>query len=47
MERNKVVLGIDVGGTNTNFGLIKEDGEDILFESIPTNSHEPAKKTLC
>lgn len=44
MERNKVVLGIDVGGTNTNFGLIKEDGEDILFESIPTNSHEPAEK---
>lgn len=44
MERTKVVLGIDVGGTNTNFGLIKENGEDILFESIPTNSNEPAER---
>lgn len=41
MEKKQLVLGIDIGGTNTVFGLIDQNGNDYLLESIPTNSNQP------
>jgi len=38
----KVVLGIDIGGTNTVFGLIEKSGNILFSEHIPTFGHEPA-----
>ncbi len=37
MEKQKLILGIDLGGTNTKFGLMDEDGEFVYDGSIPTN----------
>lgn len=37
----KLVLGIDIGGTNTVFGLIDQEGNEYLMSSIPTNSNQP------
>lgn len=37
----KLALGIDIGGTNTTFGLIDQEGNDYLMSSIPTNSNQP------
>ncbi len=34
----KNVLGIDIGGTNTKWGIISENGEVLVHESIPTKS---------
>jgi glucokinase len=36
MEKRKLAIGIDIGGTNTAFGFIDENGECILQSSIPT-----------
>ena len=38
----KVILGIDIGGTNTVFGLIEKSGNILFSEHIPTFGHEPA-----
>ena len=37
----QVVLGIDIGGTNTVYGLITKKGEVIHHESIPTKGSLP------
>lgn len=37
----ELVLGIDIGGTNTVFGLIDKEGNDYLMDSIPTNANQP------
>lgn len=42
MELKQVVLGIDVGGTNTVMGLVDEDGNCYLKTEIPTLGHLPA-----
>ena len=34
-------LGVDIGGTNTVFGLIDRDGHIIKKDSILTNSKRP------
>lgn len=39
----ELVLGIDIGGTNTVFGLIDKEGKDYLLDSIPTNANQPAE----
>lgn len=44
MERMDVVLGIDIGGTNTEFGFVDKDGKCVLEGSITTNAQEPAEK---
>jgi glucokinase len=44
MEKKELVLGIDIGGTNTKFGLIDKIGNDYLMGSIPTNANQPADK---
>jgi len=38
-----VTLGIDIGGTNTVFGIVTEKGEIVFKESISTNGMEPAE----
>jgi glucokinase len=43
MDQTKVAVGIDIGGTNTAFGFVSNDGEIIYESSIPTNSHEKAE----
>ncbi len=37
---NNVVVGIDIGGTNTVFGLVTEDGEIIARDNIKTGDYE-------
>ncbi len=39
-ERTDVVLGIDIGGTNTKFGLVSETGKLFLEKSISTVGHK-------
>ncbi|MEN8193881.1 MAG: ROK family protein [Bacteroidota bacterium] len=38
-----VTLGIDIGGTNTVFGIVTEKGEIVFEESILTNGNDPAE----
>jgi len=38
--KNKYAIGIDVGGTNTKFGIVNIDGEIIEQDRILTNQHE-------
>jgi len=40
MEKS-VVLGIDIGGTNTIYGFITRDGSIIFHDEIPTNGAKP------
>jgi len=39
---NKLALGIDIGGTNTAFGLVDEKGVVIFHDSIPTRDYNDA-----
>ena len=39
-----VVLGVDIGGTNTKFGFVDRDGKCLASSSMPTDSHQPAGK---
>lgn len=43
MNSIEVVLGIDIGGTNTVFGLIDKKGKCHIKDSIPTNADQPAE----
>ncbi len=38
-----VTMGIDIGGTNTVFGIVTEKGKIVFKESISTNRMEPAE----
>lgn len=40
-DRNKIVLGIDLGGTNTKIGLVDALGKVIERTSFPTGAHKP------
>jgi glucokinase len=41
-----VTLGVDIGGTNTKFGLVDREGKEITEMSILTNAHEPAETLI-
>ncbi|MEP0859916.1 MAG: ROK family protein [Ignavibacterium sp.] len=43
MSKNKLVLGVDVGGTNTVFGLVDQIGKVFLIDSIPTQAENSAE----
>ncbi|MFN3874121.1 MAG: ROK family protein, partial [Ignavibacterium sp.] len=43
MNKNKLVLGVDVGGTNTVFGLVDQIGNIFLINSIPTDADKSAE----
>lgn len=40
---NQVVLGIDIGGTNTTFALIDKEGDISFKENIPTHQYTDAR----
>jgi glucokinase len=42
MARFEVVLGVDVGGTNTKYGYVDGTGICLACGSMSTNAHEPA-----
>jgi glucokinase len=44
--RKKVVLGIDIGGTNTKFGLVDIQGKIYIQHSLPTNAENPPENLL-
>lgn len=46
MEKQKITAGVDIGGTNTVIGFIKENGECIFCNSMPTNPDESADKFI-
>ena len=39
---NQVALGIDIGGTNTVYGLVSEEGQILYNHEIPTEGYNPA-----
>jgi glucokinase len=41
-----VTLGVDIGGTNTKFGLVDREGKCIAETSITTNAQEPAENLI-
>ena len=43
MKKDQLVLGVDVGGTNTVFGLVDKTGNVYLIDSIPTQADKPAE----
>ncbi|MFL3014559.1 MAG: ROK family protein [Candidatus Neomarinimicrobiota bacterium] len=42
----QVVLGIDIGGTNTVYGLIGKNGNIYHYEDIPTKGSKPIKDLI-
>ena len=38
--KEKYAIGIDVGGTNTKFGIVNKKGEILVQGRIKTNEHE-------
>jgi glucokinase len=42
MPKLQVVLGVDIGGTNTKFGYVDREGRCLAGASMPTESHRPA-----
>jgi len=43
MKKIEITLGVDIGGTNTAFGLIDREGKILAEESIPTKPAEAAE----
>jgi glucokinase len=41
-DTTAVVLGVDIGGTNTKFGYVNREGVCLESASMPTNGHEPS-----
>ena len=42
----KYVIGIDVGGTTTKFGIVDDSGHILEQDRIPTNQHEVAEEFI-
>ena len=36
---NTYAIGIDIGGTNTDMGLVRDDGKIVARKNIPTNQY--------
>ena len=43
MSKAEVVVGIDIGGTNTVFGFVDNEGNLIYESSLPTNAQDKAE----
>ncbi len=41
--KEKIVVGVDIGGTNTGFGFVDKKGKCIHYESIPTLAEQSAE----
>jgi glucokinase len=46
MDKKKLILGIDIGGTNTVYGFISDTGEYVSGGTIPTRGDETADKFM-
>ena len=44
MADRKVTLGIDIGGTNTVFGLVDQEGTRYYHNSLPTPTGDEPEK---
>ena len=44
MDKRKIAVGIDVGGTNTAFGFVDVEGQVIFESTIPTRAELPAEQ---
>ncbi len=44
MNQNEVVLGVDIGGTNTKFGYVDKSGNLLAEGEMPTEAHRPAEE---
>jgi len=42
METKDIVIGVDIGGTNTSFGFVDRKGVIILSDTLPTLARDPA-----
>jgi glucokinase len=42
LKRSEVVLGVDVGGTNTKYGYVDRRGKCLVNDSMLTEAHQPA-----
>ncbi len=40
---DNIIVGIDIGGTNTKFGLVDDHGEVLYQSKLPTQTHEDFK----
>ncbi len=41
-DSKAVVLGVDIGGTNTKFGFVDREGKCLASSSMPTDADQPA-----
>lgn len=46
MNKKQLILGIDIGGTNSVFGFVSADGMYLSGDSIPTRGEQDADKFL-
>jgi len=46
MNQVEVVIGMDIGGTNTAFGLVDKVGNCLYLDTVPTQSHQPAEHLI-
>jgi len=46
MHQEKLVCGIDLGGTNTTAGLVNSEGKIILKKNMPTTGHLTAQEYM-
>ena len=46
MSKKKITVGVDIGGTNTAYGFIGPDGEELLNGHFPSRADEPAEKLV-
>jgi glucokinase len=44
MNQKEVVLGVDIGGTNTKFGYVDKTGNLLAEAVIPTEADRPAEE---
>lgn len=40
----EIVLGVDIGGTNTKFGFVDREGRCLAHDSMATEAHQPAER---
>ena len=40
---NTLAIGVDVGGTNTKFGIVNKQGQILMQDRIKTNERENAE----
>jgi glucokinase len=44
MDQREVVLGVDIGGTNTAFGFVDREGHLLAESVLPTEAQQPAEE---